>query len=135
MDAMNLINSDELAITFDVSGVDEHLPSLAFDISVILRTSFQKAQVDTKEVWFSCSSYDQFTADLDLLLGGQQTMCMLKDLSENPVLICTKNGERYALEITAQNTVSATSINLKTVVDYAEIFTMFERLKAFEQWW
>ena len=131
----HLIRSSELEVTFDVSGVDDHLPSVAFNIGISWNMPFQKAHIDILECWFECTVVDTFHSELMDLISLDSGTVTLLDLSNNPVITFTKSGKEVITQIFAQDTSELGQISLKVKGYSTELPEVAERLGTFEKWW
>jgi len=131
----HLIKNTELEVTLDVSGVDDHLPSVAFNICVLWNMPFQKANIEIIECWFECSDIDTFHSKLKELKSLENGTATLSDLSQNPVVMFTKSGNEVITQIFAQDTSGLGQISLKVNGYSTELSEIAERLGSFEKWW
>ncbi len=130
-----LIINNELEVYLELSGVSDHLPSVAFDIDVSWRMPFQKVNIQILECWFECSSIDTFLLDLKTLISLESGEATLLDLSHRPVICLVKSGNELITKISAQDTAELGQTQL-TVYGYsAELSELTAKLSAFEKWW
>ncbi|MFO6424726.1 hypothetical protein [Motilimonas sp. KMU-193] len=131
----HLIRNSELEVTLDVSGVDDRLPSVAFNVGITWKMPFQKASIEILECWFECSAIDAFHSDLKSLVSLNSGAATLSDLSNNPVFIFTKSENEVIAQIFAQDTAEMGQISLKVKGYSNELSEIAEKLGAFEKWW
>lgn len=131
----HLIRNSALEVTLDVSGVDDHLPSVAFNIGITWCMPFQKANIEILECWFKCSAIDVFHSELKALVSLENGAATLSDLSNNPVFIFTKYGNGVVTQIFTKDTSDLGQISLKVIGYSTELPEIAERLGAFEKWW
>ncbi|WKE67102.1 hypothetical protein PVT67_07665 [Gallaecimonas kandeliae] len=131
----HLIRNSELEVTLNVSGVDDHLPSVAFNIGVTWNMPFQKASIEILECWFECSAIDDFHSELKTLVSLENGTATLSDLSYNPVVIFTKSGNEFITQIFTQDSSDLGRISLKVNGYSTELSEIAERLGNFEKWW
>lgn len=131
----HLIRNSELEVSLDVSGVDDHLPSVAFNVSITWKMPFQKASIEILECWFECSAIDAFYSDIKSLVNLNSGTVILSDLSHNPVFIFTKSENEVITQIFSQDTAEIGQISLKVKGYTSELTDIAEKLGAFEKWW
>ncbi|WP_417355118.1 hypothetical protein [Gallaecimonas pentaromativorans] len=131
----HLIRNSELEVTLDVSGVDDRLPSVAFNVGITWKMPFQKASIEILECWFECSAIDAFHSDLESLVSLNSGAATLSDLSNNPVFIFTKSENEVIAQIFAQDTAEMGQISLKVKGYSSELSEIAEKLGAFDKWW
>ena len=131
----HLIRNTELEITLDMTGVDENVPSVAFDISIKWNMLFQKANIEINECWFDCKEFDFFESSLIALIEEEKGTISLLDLSRSPVLSLTKENLKLTAEISFQDTLGTGSFNLKTTGNAVELSEIRDKLKEFDRWW
>ncbi len=131
----HLIRNSELEVTLDVSGADDHLPSVAFNVGITWKMPFQKASIEILECWFECSAIDAFHSDIKSLVSLNSGTATLSDLSHNPVFIFTKSENEVITQIFAQDTAEMGQISLKVKGYTSELTEIAEKLGAFEKWW
>ena len=131
----HLIRNSELEVTLDISGVDDHLPSVAFNIGVSWKMPFQKASIEILECWFECSVINDFHSELKALVNLEIGTATLSDLSHNPVVIFTKSGNEVITQIFAQDMSDLGQISLKVNGYSTELSEIEERLGSFDKWW
>lgn len=131
----HLIRNSELEVTLDVSGVDDHLPSVAFNVDISWNMPFQKASIEILECWFECSVIDAFHSELKALANLENGTTTLLDLSHNPVVTFTKSGNELITQIFSQDTSELGQITLKVKGYSTELSEITERLGVFEKWW
>jgi hypothetical protein len=131
----HLINDSELQVTFDVSGADDHLPSIAFDITILWNMPFQKARIEMKECWFECVIFDEFESALQKLKDQKNGIATLKNMSNNPIITFTKSGQSLTKELFCQDTTDMGQITLKVNGYESELTYTLDKLKYFAKWW
>ncbi len=131
----HLIRDNEVEVTFDMVGVEDHLPSVAFDIGITSSMPFQKAQIKIKECWFSCSAIDEFEKALKSLIKTEEGKVVLLNLSEYPIISFSKSGSVMITELFISDTFGLVKLSLKVDGYSSELPLILERLQGFEKWW
>ena len=131
----HLVRNKELEITMDTSGVDDHIPSIAFDIHVALNKLYQSANIISKECWFSCEAIDTFQNQLYDLHHVTSGKVALIDLSENSIFEVTKVDSTLKILINFQDTGGVGGIHLTSSLQPTEAIEIYDCLTKFEKWW
>ncbi len=131
----HLIRNSELEVTLDVSGVNDHLPSVAFNIKMAWNMPFQKAKIEILECWFECASLDVFERDIKTLIDLDAGTVTLSDLSNNPVFTFSKSGADLTTCIFARDTAELGKMSFSAKGYSAELSEMVLVLGEFEKWW
>lgn len=130
-----LINNTDLEIAFDMSGVDDHIPSIAFDISVKWKVPSQGLSLNIKECWFDCEAFDDFERSINQLISSDDGLLVLSDLSNNPVISLKKDEAVLITEIYFKDTLDRGSFTLNTKSSSIELSEIRDKLGAFDKWW
>jgi len=131
----HLIRNSNLEVTFDISGADDHLPSVAFNIGIAWKMPFKKARIEITECWFECLAIDAFHSELKALMNLESGTVTLSDLSHNPIFAFAKFGNDLVTTISTQDTFELGQISLKVKGYSPELSEVAEKLGAFEKWW
>ncbi len=131
----HLIHNTDLEVTFDMSGVSDHIPSIAFDIFVKWTMPSQELSLNIKECWFDCEAFDDFERSVRQLNSNDNGSITLSDLSNNPVLSFKKDGSILITEIYFQDTLDRGSFTLNTKGSSIELSEIRDKLGAFDKWW
>jgi hypothetical protein len=131
----HLIHNTDLEVTFDMSGVSDHIPTVAFDIFVKWTMPSQELSLNVKECWFDCEKFDDFEGAVRQLISKDNGSIILHDLSNNPVISLTKSGEVLITEMYFQDTLDRGSFTLNTKSRSIELSEIRDKLGAFDKWW
>ena len=131
----HLINNIELELTFDMVGVDDHLPSVAFDIGVYWNMPFQNAKIEIKECWFECAALNAFEDSIKNLINNESGKVVLANLSDYPILSFSKSGQEMNTEIFSKDTSGRGTLSLKVKGYSSELSGVLQKLREFEKWW
>ncbi|MDO2949114.1 hypothetical protein [Aeromonas simiae] len=78
---MDIEISNPINIKFELIEVDDHLPSMKFNVSIIVKKFSYSSEVHSK-VWIECHTFDDFMSGL-----GQGGVACLKDINNSFELI------------------------------------------------
>lgn len=130
-----LLRNSDLEISLDMSGVDDHLPSVALDMDIKWQMPFQLATLYLKECWFECKQIDNFGISLLNLIEAPSGKVDLIDLSLNRILTVEKSESGIVLTAKGKDTVGKGEIQFKTKIDSADLAIITESLKKLDKWW
>ncbi|MEC8327718.1 MAG: hypothetical protein VX100_16745 [Pseudomonadota bacterium] len=131
----NLMRNNELELQLDVSGVEEHLPSIAFDIIVSWDMPYQKINFTLKECWFECEEWDQFEESISQLIEQESGSVTLKDMSENPIITFTKTHSELLTIIQSKDTLGVGEFSLSAKSFSIELTEVYNKIKRLDKWW
>lgn len=131
----HLIRNNELELQLDVSGVEDHLPSIAFDIIVSWNMPYQKADFTAKECWFECKVWDRFEESIFQLIEQDSGSVTLRDLSENPLISFSKSGSELITVIQCKDSLGVGSFTLRTKGYATELTEIHNKIQLLDKWW
>jgi len=130
-----LINSNYLQCELDPVETDNYYPSVAFDITLTLMTTFQRTKIEIKECWIENYKLNQFQKNLQHFIEKQNDLVKLSDMSSEPVLQFTRNDNKIFFEVKSDARIPLSIITLKTEIDNDELSAILERIKGWAKWW
>ena len=131
----NLIRNNELELQLDISGVEDHLPSIAFDIVVSWDMPYQKINFTLKECWFECEEWDRFEESISQLIEQESGSVTLKDMSENPIITFTKTHSELLTIIQSKDTLGVGEFSLRAKSFSIELTEVYNKTKQLDKWW
>ncbi|RZQ51298.1 hypothetical protein C1E23_20265 [Pseudoalteromonas phenolica] len=131
----NLIRNNELELQLDISGVEDHLPSIAFDIVVSWDMPYQKINFTLKECWFECEEWDRFEESISQLIEQESGSVTLKDMSENPIITFTKTHSELLTIIQSKDTLRVGEFSLRAKSFSIELTEVYNKTKQLDKWW
>ncbi|MBL0608680.1 hypothetical protein JD508_00070 [Aeromonas jandaei] len=72
---MDIEIKNPIKITFELIGIDEHIPSLNFDVTIIVKKFGYSSEVHF-QIWIECHFFDEFVRCL-----GRDKIACLKDMN------------------------------------------------------
>lgn len=116
-------------------GSSEHTNSVAFDIEVLLSTSFQQAKIELKEYWFFHDSLNVFQQQLASLLLETTGSATLLNMSDMPILSIERNANSILTRIQTADTKGNGKVSVEALGSFTEISDLLEKLRDYPKWW
>jgi len=132
---LRLSTSPELCITLDPVRVEDHVPSIAFDVTALLVMPFQQTRLFIKERWFSHASLNKFEAELVELISMSEGFARLRDLSDRDVLVIERRQNTISTRVYSTDTTGMTSSMIEVNGYSSEIEELWSALHSYEKWW
>ena len=130
-----LIHNDELKLQFDVTGVEDALPSIAFDIIGSWNMPYQQVDFSLKECWFECSTWDKFQNNILLSIEQNSGCISLNDVSENPIITLTKEGNELTTVIQCKDSCELGLFKLRVSGYSIELPEIYNKMLQLDKWW
>ncbi len=132
---LRLSTSPELCITLDPVRVEDHVPSIAFDVTALLEMPFQQTRLFIKERWFSHASLNEFEAELVELISMSEGFARLRDLSDRDVIVIERRQNTITTRVYSTDTTGMTSSMIEVNGYSSEIEELWSALHSYEKWW
>tara|TARA_Y100000588_G_scaffold180051_1_gene193864 strand:+ start:322 stop:723 length:402 start_codon:yes stop_codon:yes gene_type:complete len=118
----------------DIVDVDDHLPSLGCNIKLQLELPRGVFSYSASDVWFEYSVYDQFVADLKLLLTGEVVEAEFYDIDREILYSFTK--QKISISVQRIHSEKGTGyMEFKQDNDPELIQQHISHLEKFAKWW
>ncbi len=131
-----LINSENLKVEFDPVQTENHYnPSVAFDIFVCWKTTFQTSKIEIKEHWLENSELNQFQKHFQDLVERKKDIVELGYRNLTPILKFIRINEGIIFELQIDGQFPVGEILLKAEIEEDEILVISERMKNWAKWW
>jgi hypothetical protein len=112
-----LIQSLNLEITFDTVAIEEHPPSVAFDVTANWKMPYQQAQIVIKECWFEYSELNQFEENLRQFVKKQNNFVKLSNMNLQSTLQFNRNNNEVIFQFEISDNFNLGTIIIRTEID------------------
>jgi len=133
--ALALTTSRELQIELEPARIENRIPSVAFDIRVVLSMPFQETLIRIKECWFSHEALNQFEEELADLRSTEDGKATLANMSELPIIEISRTGNAIVTTVRSSDTVGMSATTLQMNGYAVEVAEMLEHIRNYEKWW
>lgn len=131
-----LINSENLKVEFDPVQIEnKYHSSVAFDISVIWKTTFQTSKIEIKEHWLANLELNEFQKNFQEFVERQKELVELGSMNLVSFLKFTRIDEDIFFELKVEGQFPVGEIILTTEIEEGELRVILERMKNWEKWW
>ncbi|MCL1126202.1 hypothetical protein [Shewanella surugensis] len=118
-----------------MSGVSDHLRSIAFDIFVKWAMSSQELNFKIKGCWFGCEEFDIFERSLSQLMTKDNGSATLFDLSHNPIIFLKTDDVVLMIEIFFLDALDKGCFKLSAKSHSIELSEIRDKLALFDKCW
>lgn len=130
--------SRPIKISMEVVEIDNYLPSIKMAVGIELTHPTGTFSYNANDLWFECSSWDNFTLSLKSMTSGSNCIASLKSMSDAfSIVISFKNrGMIFSLESEEVNIGGGkTILSYQSEIDDDLLGFIRTQFADFEKWW
>jgi len=115
-----------IALNMDVVEIDEHLPSIKMIVELNIEHPTGKIFYQANDIWFDCSEWDDSALALKQLSGSNNSKACLENLSDNFIIVFTKDNNIIKLDLPFWKITVAKGLRLLSSLQQLVMIYLFQ---------
>ena len=132
---LTLIYDDQARLIFDPVDTADNPPSISFNISFAWAMLFQSCTIEHRECWILLDELDRFESELSNLLTTTNGETVLRNMSEMPVLMLSRDGNSAVVRYHAADKSGKGDVVFAISTYAQQLSEMENRLRSYPKWW